>query len=173
MKVHLDQIHDEPFAWLETLRVAVEDLDRPEVAALSGIECRGQIQRTDPGFLLRARLSYSQRLVCDRCLAENETPVSVELDLLVEQESSGADEDERELDEDDLSILRVEGDVLDTEDLVVEQLQLNIPMKPLCRPDCQGLCASCGKDLNEGPCGCTPPTDPRWAALGALRGRWT
>lgn len=173
MRVRLDQIHDEPFAWLETLEVPVAELDRPEVAALSGVECRGQIQRTDPGFLLRARLSYRQRLVCDRCLAENEMPVVVELDLLVEQTKPAAEEDERELEEDDLSVLRVLGEVLDTEDLVVEQVQLNIPMKPLCRPECKGLCASCGKDLNEGPCGCTPPTDPRWAALGALRDRWT
>ena len=51
------------------------------------------------------------------------------------------------------------------------QQQLNIPMKPLCRPDCKGLCAQCGADLNLGACACTPPkSDPRWAALSALRG---
>jgi uncharacterized protein len=43
-------------------------------------------------------------------------------------------------------------------------------MKPLCRPDCQGLCVSCGKDLNLGACGCTRETiDPRWEALKALK----
>ena len=45
-----------------------------------------------------------------------------------------------------------------------------LPMKPLCKPDCKGLCPSCGKDLNLGACGCTHETiDPRWEALKALK----
>ena len=47
----------------------------------------------------------------------------------------------------------------------------NLPLAPLCRPDCAGLCPSCGADRNEGPCGCVPAAaNGRWAALDALRG---
>ena len=47
---------------------------------------------------------------------------------------------------------------------------LELPLAPLCRPDCAGLCPTCGADLNEGPCACPPAEgDPRWAALDALR----
>ena len=78
---------------------------------------------------------------------------------------------ERELDEDDLGVLHLEEEVLDTRPILLEQLQLNIPMKPLCRPDCQGLCPQCGADLNLGACGCGErQVDPRWAALAALKG---
>lgn len=50
-----------------------------------------------------------------------------------------------------------------------EQVLLNIPLRPLCRPDCRGLCSNCGQDLNDGPCGCEEPKiDPRLAALRNL-----
>jgi len=78
---------------------------------------------------------------------------------------------EHALHESDLGVLYVEGPVLETDPILVEQLQLNIPMKPLCRPDCPGLCPRCGADLNLGSCECTAPTgDSRWAALSVLRG---
>ena len=62
------------------------------------------------------------------------------------------------------------GELLATEPLVAEQVQLNLPTHPLCREDCRGLCPRCGANLNDGPCGCAePPGDPRWAALAGLR----
>jgi uncharacterized metal-binding protein YceD (DUF177 family) len=77
---------------------------------------------------------------------------------------------ERELLESDLNVQVVEGEVFDTWPLVLEQLQLNIPMKPLCRPDCPGLCPRCGADLGAGECSCAASApDPRWAALAALK----
>lgn len=62
------------------------------------------------------------------------------------------------------------GDHIDLEPLAREAVVLALPLAPLCRPDCAGLCPTCGADLNAGPCGCAPvPTDPRWAALDVLR----
>ena len=54
--------------------------------------------------------------------------------------------------------------------LVVRELVLlDVPSTPLCRPDCAGLCLTCGANLNDGPCGCAAaPTDPRWSALDQL-----
>ena len=49
-------------------------------------------------------------------------------------------------------------------------LLVALPLKPLCREDCAGLCPQCGANLNEGPCGCEPDTeDDRWAALRELK----
>jgi len=58
---------------------------------------------------------------------------------------------------------------VDLEPLVRDAVLLELPVTSLCRPDCQGLCPTCGGDLNEGACGCSPPPDPRWAALDVLR----
>lgn len=53
-------------------------------------------------------------------------------------------------------------------ELARQAIVLHLPMRPLCRPDCKGLCPYCGTNLNETQCDCQPPTDPRWATLEAL-----
>jgi uncharacterized protein len=58
---------------------------------------------------------------------------------------------------------------VDLEPLAHDALLLELPLAPLCRPGCQGLCPTCGANRNEERCGCQPPADPRWAALDALR----
>jgi uncharacterized metal-binding protein YceD (DUF177 family) len=78
------------------------------------------------------------------------------------------------LEKGDLDTLVIADEILDTRAIVIEQLQLNVPMKPLCRPDCLGFCPRCGADLNaqsgECSCGAAEP-DARWGALAALKGR--
>lgn len=61
-------------------------------------------------------------------------------------------------------------DTLDLGPLARDAVLLSLPLAPLCRPDCPGLCPECGADLNEGACSCpAPPADPRWSVLDALR----
>ena len=60
-------------------------------------------------------------------------------------------------------------DQIDLEPLAREAVVLELPEAPLCKEDCQGLCAQCGTDLNSSACGCEAPVDPRWAALDELR----
>jgi len=57
---------------------------------------------------------------------------------------------------------------IDLTEAVREELLLAVPQYVVCRDDCRGLCPRCGADLNAGPCGCAPETDPRWAALTKL-----
>jgi uncharacterized protein len=59
--------------------------------------------------------------------------------------------------------------VLDLAEAVRQYALLTLPMKPLCREDCAGLCSSCGHNLNQGPCDCQPQiVDPRWSKLKEL-----
>jgi uncharacterized protein len=60
-------------------------------------------------------------------------------------------------------------DDVDLEPLVRDAVLLELPQAPLCRPDCLGLCPTCGANRNEEPCRCEPPRDERWAALDVLR----
>ena len=58
------------------------------------------------------------------------------------------------------------------EDVLREQVLLSLPVRTLCRPDCKGLCPHCGENRNQKECTCAEmETDPKWAALGELRGR--
>lgn len=177
MLIELDQVRQEPYDWREVRNVGLDTLDREEVAGLTDVEFGGRISFVDPGFFLKGKLRYEQTLVCMRCLTEFVDPVSadVEILLLVEEDErsryeSGEDDDEVELSEEELGMLILPEEKVDTEPILLEHLQLNVPMKPLCRPECKGLCPRCGADLNEGECDCdTTSVDPRWAALAGLK----
>ena len=160
---------EEPFDWQETLRLTHADLDRLEVVEIGEVECSGRILSAAEGLLLRVSLHYQQSLRCVRCLETVALPVSSDLDLLIQIGGAEAAAEERALEEQDLGIIFLENPLLDTRPILIEQIQLGVPMKPLCKEDCAGLCPSCGADLNQGPCGCREVTDPRWGALAALK----
>lgn len=172
MLIHLDQVREEPFSWDETQSVSPQDLDRPELLALSPVRWQGQVVFADPGFYLKGRLSYEQTLACIRCLTQIVEPTETEVELMVEVLRHGhSTGGERELKETELGLITVEGEILETDPILYEQLQLGIPMKPLCRPDCQGLCPVCGADRNVTACSCAESKgDARWAALAAVYG---
>lgn len=71
--------------------------------------------------------------------------------------------------EEDEETYPLRGELLDLQPLVRDAILLELPLAPLCAESCKGLCATCGADLNDGPCSCDPtPADPRWAALSVL-----
>jgi uncharacterized protein len=78
--------------------------------------------------------------------------------------------EEIEIKEADSEIGYYQGEGVLLEDVLKEQILLALPLKPLCKEDCRGLCVHCGKNRNAGDCGCTEErSDPRWAALAGLR----
>jgi uncharacterized protein len=95
---------------------------------------------------------------CRRCLRVIREPLRAPIDELYQLTIE--DPDAYSIDHDQISLLP----------MVRENLLLALPLAPLCRPDCPGLCATCGADLSDGSCGCAPaPQDDRWSALDALR----
>lgn len=173
MEIRLDRLGDEPFTWHEAYEFTTKSLDRAELIALTGVDCAGTIRSVSSGFLFQANVSYQQTLACMRCLRPTELPIENQIELLLVADREEVIENEaaveRELNNDDLSVVYLPGLTFDPEATIQEQLQLNVPMKPLCRPDCAGLCNTCGADLNDGPCECQPDTDPRWSALAKLK----
>jgi uncharacterized protein len=169
MRVRLDLIEDEPFRWDEAETVAAETLEEPDLLALSPIAWRGSIAKARPGYRLEASLEYRQTLACGRCLREHEEPFESTIDLLVLVNPSGPSGSEIQLGDEDLGVLALDDETLDTDPILREQLELNPPMRPLCSSDCAGLCPHCGADRNETPNCCDGgPPDPRWDALKDL-----
>lgn len=169
MLIRLDRITEEPCQWQETLRLAASTLDRPELLDLGEIAWRGQVTRTAAGHLLQAELEYEQTLTCHRCLKPTASAVASAVELVIVSGGRQAAIGEVELEEKELSLILVDGEELDTQPLLLEQLQLNVPMRTLCRPECRGLCPACGADRNEEACDCElAGLDPRWSALADL-----
>jgi uncharacterized protein len=172
MQIWLDQVREEPFNWDEIESVTPESLECPELVGLGPVSWRGQVVFADPGYLLRARLSYEQTLSCNRCLKPIVEHAESQVELMIVVERRHDSGGERELTEKELGILFLDEEILRTEPILIEQIQLNVPMKPLCQPECRGLCPVCGTDWNEGACSCAgSEPDARWAALAALKGR--
>ncbi|MEM7048815.1 MAG: DUF177 domain-containing protein [Acidobacteriota bacterium] len=171
MKIRLEEASNEPVTWETAVDIPAASLGRSELLSLEPVIWRGRVFAVEGGFLLRARLETSQGLQCDRCLTTFDHELISDIELMVVAQDEEPDL-EVELRADDLGLLYVEGEFLDTQPLMLEHLQLGVPMKPICRSECQGLCAGCGADLNDGSCSCEGSSpDPRWAALGELKGR--
>lgn len=108
-------------------------------------------------------------LECGRCLEPFEIPVDTAFELRYVPELADVTEPDREVTDDDLTTAYYSEGALDVTEMLREQFQLALPMKPLCTEACKGLCPQCGTNLNRTQCGCTPRwEDPRLAALKGL-----
>ena len=115
-------------------------------------------------FYVSGQVEGTVTIDCRRCL----TPVAVAVSepataIFSEAENEDAGDP-------DVFPLSEGGRVVDLRQAVREQWLLNVPSFAECRPDCRGICPTCGADLNAGACQCAPVPDSRWQALRAARG---
>jgi uncharacterized protein len=127
------------------------------------------VVKSDDRYQLTGHVATVLELPCSRCLEPFRWPVDASFDLVYRPQSTNVGEGEVEVGDEDLSTAFYGGDAIDLGQLMREQFYLALPMKPLCRDDCQGLCPICGQNLNRGTCTCKPQwTDPRLAVLEGL-----
>lgn len=170
MRVELEQVRLKPFRWSEVRTLPAAQLEESEVIELGEITWQGEIRYAEPGFILTGSVSYDQTVECRRCLEPVDVPVQTELELLLLVDEDDVAPGEVELEEEDLGVVHLAGDGLDLDALLLEQLELEVPMRVVCREDCKGLCPSCGANRNEIDCGCdTGEVDPRWGELMKFR----
>jgi uncharacterized protein len=121
-------------------------------------------------FRLAGGVRTTIELPCSRCLEAFQGPVDAQFDLRYQPHAPETHDSERQIEEDDLTTAYYENDQIDLGQLMREQFYLALPMKPLCRDDCRGLCPVCGTNLNRGACGCRREwEDPRLAVLRKLK----
>jgi uncharacterized protein len=107
---------------------------------------------------------------CARCLDPVITPVGGSFDLLYRPLGVDAGKDERSISEAETEIGYYSGEGIELEDVLREQILLALPARAICREECRGICAGCGRNLNIEACTCgEAPRDPRWAALAGLK----
>ena len=138
---------------------------------ITPIHLDADIRKIDREVTIKGRISATIELTCARCLKQYPEQLSDSFEIIYRPRFESTEDvgAEIELQEADLDLNYYEGESISVDQLLRDQLLLLLPVKPLCRPDCAGLCPSCGKDLNEGPCACAPETvDPRLAILKQL-----
>ena len=128
------------------------------------------LHKDEDRYRLSGRLSTTIEVVCSRCAEPYTMPVDAALELRFLPQALAGNKDEDP--DDDPTTAFYADDRIDLGQVVREQCYLALPMKPLCTPDCQGLCPQCGINLNTERCSCAPAwQDPRFAVLQSLTSR--
>jgi uncharacterized protein len=139
------------------------------VRVVEPVKVTGKVRVAGAEVFVNGHIETRAQVECDRCLQQVETPVSADFELQYIPGDEYASSQVAELTENDLSVAVFDGQAIDVDEIVKEQILLAVPTRMLCRPDCQGICPDCGIDKNTGECACaTDEVDPRWAALKNL-----
>ena len=111
-------------------------------------------------------LKVTMEAPCDRCLETATLPVELDFDLTYRPDESGEPVGEVHVSEGESEIGFYSGEGLELDDVLLEQIVLALPMRKVCKPDCKGVCPSCGQNRNLVLCNCDakPPVESHWAA---------
>lgn len=146
-----------------------EDVQIDKDLKMTGpIDGHVRLRRMNQGILADGWVDLTLEFVCNRCLKEFQQPIHVTfmeqfqptIDIItgvalppIEEEDVFAIDDHHQV---------------DLTEAIRQRVLLEIPMIPICREDCAGLCPQCGHDLNLGPCACQPEEDARFNILKEL-----
>ena len=137
------------------------------VEAGTELDLRLRLESLSEGVLVSGTVSVTASGDCGRCLRPIGDVIDVSIQELYAYEGSATDET---TDEEEEEIGRLEGDLIDPEPALRDAVVLALPINPLCREDCPGLCPECGVPLDELPGDHShEQADPRWAALSKLK----
>ncbi len=134
-----------------TEQVNAADYGYEELVLVSPLDFKGEIEHTAPYFRLNGQLAAELKLMCSRCLGEFVLALDVPISEVYTNKAEAMPEPE---DDEADEIGFFEGDEIDIAPALLKALFLELPMRPLCREACKGICPECGADLNKGDCSC-------------------
>ena len=134
-------------------------------------ELSGRLYKDDRTVFFSGEVSATLDLSCSRCLKQFDMDIKEDVTaVFMPRTSLNAVAGEVEVTQEDVDVQLYDEDEVDLYGPAHDQVALALPMRPLCDESCRGLCARCGKDLNEGPCGCAEQeSDSRFATLKKLK----
>lgn len=145
-----------------------EKLGSEEVSIVSPVKAHLEVAKAHSEVIVAGNLSTDLELECSRCLKKYKHVMDVPVHVVYHpMEEIGTDR--HELKDDEMDTGFYQGEELDLQELIREQIMLNIQMKPLCDENCKGICSQCGTDLNTDTCSCeTKKIDSRLEVLKKL-----
>lgn len=130
---------------------------------------RAELLKSVDEIRVRGKLTVELESACERCLETAVFPIATEFDLFYRPSEESETHGELALKEGEIEIAFYDGDGLELEEILREQVLLALPMQRLCREGCKGLCPICGANQSQRTCNCVMEVvDERWAALRKL-----
>jgi uncharacterized protein len=168
MMLDIENLKDLPVRLsLEDDAARLEMLD-PGVTVLGKVRVDLEVMAGDHGYYCRGRAVCDADLECSRCLEPYRDVLQGEVDFSIREVEGGHDTETEEAPDDEL-VIPAHATEVDIMAPIREALVLAVPVKPLCREDCLGLCPICGVNHNEQTCDCkVEKADSRWDGLRDL-----
>lgn len=171
MQIEVEKLKDAGESFAHTYQPGELTLDDEDIRLAADATVEGRASRKRDEVRVRGTIKAAVEVACDRCLTAVPVPVEIEFDTAFTHVSAATIASEHlELKPDDLRVDFYEGESVDVDELVREQILLALPMQFLCDDDCKGLCPTCRTNLNAEEHECEQrEVDPRWAALSLLK----
>jgi uncharacterized protein len=173
--ISFDEIDEHgPQDYSGTYDIAVSELEREEVTNLSPIKAVVHVEAGDRAgeYIADGTTEFTADFECSRCVEPYPFAATSPFHIRFQPRPEAKEENEEvEITAaEELDVEFYSERTLPLRDLAVEQVQLTVPMKPLCNENCLGLCAVCGVNRNREKCKCeVSPVDDRWGALADIR----
>jgi len=168
MQINVSQLLRSPIG-------SVRDYEVKQIIDVTGdggsslVQGKVRLMRTDRGILVKGVLATEVELTCSRCLSLFGCPLALDIEEEYFPTTDVVSGAPLPMPEEPGAFTIDEHHELDLTEAIRQCALLAIPMKPLCREDCAGLCPNCGHNLNLGVCNCLPQeADPRWSELSKL-----
>lgn len=169
MRIELDKLEKTGNTFAHRYEPDEIILDEDHARLTQPAEVSVRASRSGHEVRLRGNISASAEVDCDRCLKTVSLPIETEFDVKYLPVEDYTSSEAAELQEEDLSVSFFDGETIDLDELVREQVLLAMPARALCGEECKGLCPVCGADRNTNACDCeNHEIDPRWAGLKAV-----
>ncbi len=159
MRVRIDEIPESGrtlrFHWDEDrLRLFVPPGDPFNLKLLRPVNVVLNLDRRPDHVRITGTIEGALKVSCHRCLGRFQLPLDEPVDIYLVAGERAPKAEEKELAPDELTYEFFDGEAIEVDQLVAEQIFLALPVKVLCREDCKGLCPGCGTNLNEEACRC-------------------
>ena len=169
MRIELDKLEKTGSSFAHVYQPEEVVLDEEHVRLTEPPQVSARATRNGREVRLRGKINARAEIDCDRCLKSVGIAVDADFDVNYLPAGDYMSSEAAELREEDLSLSVFDGETIDVDELVREQLLLALPARALCSEECKGLCPTCGADQNLTSCGCeSREVDPRWAGLKAV-----
>ena len=153
MIINVNKISDSGYALNDTVDIDNSQLLEDDSFFVEGIDYQIFFSRQNQRIQAQGKIRTAISLVCVRCLEQFELKINSRFDIIFFPKEM-VDQRSTALEDEELEYIFYENDQIDLEKILIEQVNLFIPFKPVCKADCKGICPSCGASLNRGACSC-------------------